>query len=58
MERVRQTPLPPPGKDTMGYDQQAGGTHPTGMHTCFTCFIFSILFAWCKCTQTYRIILH
>ena len=26
-----QTPSPP---DTMGYGQQAGGTHPTGMHTC------------------------
>ena len=23
----------PPGKDTTGYGQQAGGTHPTGMHT-------------------------
>ena len=23
---------PPP--DTTGYDQQAGGTHPTGMHIC------------------------
>ena len=22
--------------DTMGYGQQAGGTHPTGMHTCYT----------------------
>ena len=21
--------------DTTGYGQQAGGTHPTGMHTCF-----------------------
>ena len=21
--------------DTMGYGQQAGGTYPTGMHTCF-----------------------
>ena len=42
-----QTPLPPnkgkalfrpppnpPGKDTTGYGQQAGGTHPTGMHSC------------------------
>ena len=24
--------------DTMGYGQQAGGTHPTGMHTCYTLF--------------------
>ena len=23
---------PPPS--TTGYDQQAGGTHPTGMHSC------------------------
>ena len=22
---------------TMGYNQQVGGTHPTGMHSCFTC---------------------
>ena len=30
---------PPPGRhtppaDTTGYGQQAGGTHPTGMHSC------------------------
>ena len=25
----------PPSSDTMGYGQQAGGTHPTGMHTCY-----------------------
>ena len=25
--------LPP--SDTMGYSQRAGGTHPTGMHSCF-----------------------
>ena len=24
----------PPPQDTMGYDQQAGGMHPTGMHSC------------------------
>ena len=24
--------------DTTGYGQQAGGTHPTGMHTCSQCF--------------------
>ena len=33
----RQNPSPqadtPP--DTTGYDQQAGGMHPTGMHTCY-----------------------
>ena len=31
------TPLgrPPSSSDTMGYRQQAGGTHPTGMHTCY-----------------------
>ena len=36
-----QTPLSPPGADTPPgavhagrYGQQAGGTHPTGMHTC------------------------
>ena len=26
---VEQSPL-----STMGYDQQVGGTHPTGMHSC------------------------
>ena len=38
----RQTPpkgpeadTPPPPTDTTGYGQQAGGTHPTGMHSCF-----------------------
>ena len=23
--------------DSSGYGQQAGGTHPTGMHTCYLC---------------------
>ena len=32
----RQTPPPPSvASDIMGYGQQAGGTHPTGMHSCF-----------------------
>ena len=26
---------PSPPWDSMGYGQQAGGTHPTGMHSCF-----------------------
>ena len=25
----------PPAQCMLGYDQQAGGTHPTGMHSCF-----------------------
>ena len=29
-------PTPPPPPDTARYGQWAGGTHPTGMHTCFT----------------------
>ena len=32
-----QTPLPP-GKQTPPYGQRAAGTHPTGMHSCFTSF--------------------
>ena len=27
-------PHPPPTPSTTGYVQQAGGTHPTGMHSC------------------------
>ena len=27
----------------LGYGQQAGGTHPTGMHSCFFVFPFTIL---------------
>ena len=27
---------PPPGKDITGYGQQAGGSHPAGMHPCLT----------------------
>ena len=26
-----------PPLDTTGYGQKAGGTHPTGMHTCYLC---------------------
>ena len=32
---TRQTPPPP---DTTGYGQQVGGTHRTGMHSCFHCY--------------------
>ena len=32
----RQTPPPP---STTGYGQQAGGTHPIGLHSCFLCII-------------------
>ena len=37
-----QTPHPgkhPPPSDTTGYSEQAGGTHPTGMHTCLDKYI-------------------
>ena len=29
-------PDPPPGKQTAAYGQRAAGTHPTGMHSCFS----------------------
>ena len=29
----------PPPSDTMGYDQEAGATHPTGMHSCSIYFL-------------------
>ena len=29
---------PPPELNTTGYGQQAGGTHPTGMHSCLSYF--------------------
>ena len=33
------TPLPPDTWNTTGYGHQAGGTYPTGMHSCFSyCF--------------------
>ena len=33
---------PPPGKQTAAYRQRAAGTHPTGMHSCWSksCFYF------------------
>ena len=30
---------PPHNPDTMGYSQRVGGTHPTGMHSCFRIFL-------------------
>ena len=36
----RQTPLL---RDTTGYGQQAGGTHPTGMHSCIVMFLKTAL---------------
>ena len=33
---IHTSPIPtPPHADTTGYGQQAGGTYPTGMHSCF-----------------------
>ena len=40
---VRHPPRRPPS-DTTGYGQQAGGTHPTGMHTCFVLILAMFLF--------------
>ena len=34
-----ETPPPKDTWDTTGYGQQAGGAHPTGMHTCFQGFL-------------------
>ena len=34
---------PSPAQCMLGYGQQAGGTHPTGMHSCFFVFPFTIL---------------
>ena len=33
-----QTAPPPPAVHAVRYGQQSGGTHPTGMHTCFKNF--------------------
>ena len=38
---------PPPPKIYMGYGQQAGSTHPTGMHSCYHCY-----FCLCICYHT------
>ena len=38
---TRRTP-PPADSNTTGYGQQAGGTHPTGMHTCFKVYLRNI----------------
>ena len=36
------TPRHPPAQCMLGYGQQAGGTHPTGMHSC-TCLTNTFL---------------
>ena len=36
-----------PRKDTTGYGQQAGSTHPTGMHSCFYTSLFLEKFGSC-----------
>ena len=46
-EDQRQTPPgpeadTPPAQCMLGYGQQAGGGHPTGMHSCYTCVYFLI----------------
>ena len=35
LDRHPQADNPPPAHCIHGYGQQAGGTHPTGMHSCF-----------------------
>ena len=35
----------PPQQCMLGYGQQAGGTHPTGMHSCFKLFLRSVILA-------------
>ena len=42
----RQTPPgmeTPPGKQTPAYGLRSAGTHPTGMHSCSSCLLFSVL---------------
>ena len=34
----------------LGYGQQAGGTHPTAMHSCFC--IFLLVVSWAQCYAT------
>ena len=41
-----QTALPgrhPPAQCMLGYGQQAGGTHPTGMHSCSTLVVLLLI---------------
>ena len=42
---------PPPPADTMRCGQWAGGTHPTGMHSCLLCIASPIL--WYKVAGSY-----
>ena len=39
-----QTPPPPTGEHGVRYGQRAGGTHPTGMQSCFFCkfYLFTV----------------
>ena len=37
------TPPTPPAQCTLGYGQQAGGTHPTGMQSCYVSESVSVL---------------
>ena len=40
-----ETPSPRDTWDTMGYGKQAGGTHPTGMHSCLIFYHYIIYFS-------------
>ena len=39
----------------LGYGQQAGGTHPTGMHSCFKKIVFSRHSLFLKNDKTFTI---
>ena len=40
----------PPGQCMLGYGQQAGGTHPTGMHSCCMISFCSVINTFYNCT--------
>ena len=53
-----QTP-PPPAEHAVRYGQRAGGTHPTGMQSCFYFIIhkFKLILGFCSCMDNLYIFL-
>ena len=47
----------PPAQCMLGYGQQVGGMHPTGMHSCFVFFLFFVfLFGAVVCAVTSKLL--
>ena len=56
----KQTTPPPPADHAGRYGQRAGGTHPTGMQSCWSSstVVFQVYRLWCVVTNAHNSMIH